>query len=105
METRLIRYVDCSFRKQAPKSPARRRINMKRVLLLPIFLAGCAASVDADPDETSSIAALPLAEFDPGKKVIPFPNNLVTDAATGKLALPAQRGETSTGKVLREQGL
>ncbi|NJM90791.1 MAG: hypothetical protein HC863_00395 [Myxococcales bacterium] len=58
-------------------------------------------NVDTDPNETGAATAA-LAEFDPGKSIIPFPNNLLLDRATGKVAIPAQCGESPLGQALRE---
>jgi hypothetical protein len=78
---------------------------MKRIWLMPMFLVGCSAQVTVDPNETSPIVPPPVAEFDPANKIIPFPNNLVLDPATGKLNLPPQCGETETSTAIRQKGL
>jgi dienelactone hydrolase len=54
---------------------------------------GCADKVTTDDNETGTIPAPPVAEFDPAARVIPFPNNLLLDPITHKLSLPAQCGE------------
>jgi dienelactone hydrolase len=40
-------------------------------------------------------------EFDPAASIIPFPNNLVLDPMTGKVALPKQCGESPAALVIR----
>lgn len=65
--------------------------------------AGC-PSADIDENE---VGAPPTVEFDPANKIIPFPNNLLLDPATGKLALPATCNpnggpESPTAQQLRE---
>lgn len=47
----------------------------------------------------------PTVQFDPAAGVIPFPNNLLLDPATGKVALPATACETPTAAALRTQVL
>ena len=47
---------------------------------------GC-PSITVDEDEVGPDG--PTVEFDPSNKVIPFPNNLLLDPATGKVNLPA----------------
>jgi hypothetical protein len=79
---------------------------MKLSCLLPgavlaFALPGCAASVDADPDETT-IEPGPTAEFDPGSGVLPLPTNLVLDPSTGLLNLPEQCNESPTVTAIRE---
>ncbi|MBS1119938.1 MAG: lipase [Deltaproteobacteria bacterium] len=59
---------------------------------------GC-PSIDRDPGEGEP---LPTVEFDPANKIVPFPNNLLLDPATGKVNLPAQCNESPTSKALRE---
>jgi pimeloyl-ACP methyl ester carboxylesterase len=66
-----------------------------------IGATGC-PSIDKDPNEGGGG---PEVEFDPANKVIPFPNNLVRDPATGKVNLPEQCNESPTAKALREQVL
>lgn len=77
---------------------------MKNTLALAgaIAAASC-VSVDLDPNEKSEVVSTgPLVEFDPGKSIIPFPNNLLIDRATGTVNLPAQCGESATGAALRQ---
>ncbi|MBA3397063.1 MAG: hypothetical protein H0T89_30820 [Deltaproteobacteria bacterium] len=64
---------------------------------LALTASGC-PDIQTDADETGG----PLVEFDPGNKIIPFPNNLLLDRTTGKVNLPASCNETATAKALRE---
>jgi hypothetical protein len=66
--------------------------------------AGCVEKVTADPNELTIIPP-PTAEFDPANQIIPLPNNLLLNPTTGKLALPAQCGETPTAAALRSDVL
>jgi len=66
--------------------------------LVLLFAAGC-PSIETDGPEGSTP---PVVEFDPGNKIIPFPNNLLLDPATGKVNLPASCNESATAKGLRE---
>ncbi len=59
---------------------------------------GC-PSIDKDPNEG---ATGPTVEFDPANKIVPFPNNLLINPATGKVTLPEQCNESPTAKALRE---
>ncbi len=74
---------------------------MKKLAGLFLLLAasGC-PDIKVDENETG-----PLVEFDPGNRIIPFPNNLLLNPLTGKVNLPAQCGETPTAKALRENVL
>jgi platelet-activating factor acetylhydrolase isoform II len=66
-----------------------------------VIAAGCAA-VTVDPDETDQTTLSgPTVEFDPGGGIIPFPNNLLIDPATGRVNLPATPCETPTAAALR----
>lgn len=72
--------------------------------LTAVLGAGC-PSADVDPNEVGP--AGPTVEFDPANKIIPFPNNLLLDAMTGKLALPATcnpngGNESAAAKAIRE---
>ncbi|MDQ3337290.1 MAG: hypothetical protein M4D80_19175 [Myxococcota bacterium] len=60
--------------------------------------SGC-PDIKTDADETS---ADPVVEFDPSRSVVPFPNNLLINPATGKVNLPAGCNETASTKALRE---
>ncbi len=66
-----------------------------------IALAGC-PDIKTDPDEeVVGDSDAPIVEFDPGSSIIPFPNNLVLDPATGKVSLPKQCGEGVAQTVIR----
>lgn len=83
------------------------KILASTLVLSLIGLAGC-PDVKTDPDEefgTTPPAGGPTVEFDPAASIIPFPNNLVLDPATGKVTLPQQCGEGLAAKVLRTQVL
>ena len=68
--------------------------------LVPGLLIGAAGCPDikVDPDEGVSG---PVVEFDPAKKVLPFPSNLTLDPATGKVNLPEQCNESATTAGIR----
>ncbi|MBL9012702.1 MAG: hypothetical protein JNL83_00910 [Myxococcales bacterium] len=59
-----------------------------------LALAGC-PDVNVDPGEGvgDDPAGGPEVQFDPSNKVVPFPNNLLLDPATGKVNLPEQCNE------------
>ncbi len=73
---------------------------MKRLLasLLVLAASGC-PSVTVDDGEVG--AGAPTVEFDPGNKVIPFPNNLLLDPTTGKVNLPQQCNESPSSTATR----
>jgi hypothetical protein len=78
-----------------------RRMRLASVaFLLSIALAGC-PSVEVDPDETTPTEDGPQVEFDPARSIVPFPNNLVLDPATGRVNLPAQCNESATQTAIR----
>jgi pimeloyl-ACP methyl ester carboxylesterase len=64
---------------------------------LAVVLGAC-PSVTVDENEGVSG---PTVEFDPGARVIPFPNNLLLDPATGKLNLPQQCNESAATTATR----
>ena len=72
---------------------------------LVVAASGC-PDIKTDPNE---VGGGPMVEFDPAKSLatkaryIPFPNDLVRDPATGKIALPPQACESTTSKQTREQ--
>lgn len=75
---------------------------MKKTLALASAIAAASCvSVDTDPNETVGAPQPALVEFDPGKSIIPFPNNLLLDRTTGKVNLPAQCGESAAATALR----
>jgi dienelactone hydrolase len=62
-------------------------------VLLPVLIAaGCAEGVEVDPGETTPVT-VPVAEFDPGQRIIPLPNALLMNPATGRLNVPPSCGE------------
>lgn len=67
-----------------------------------IALAGCAEQAEVDADETV-VARPPTAEFDPGGGILPLPNALLIDPATGRLQVPPRCGEApgSAAEALR----
>jgi hypothetical protein len=84
---------------------------MKKYLawFIPSFVLGATGCPDVkvDPGEgvNDTPPSGPVAEFDPANKVIPFPNNLVLDPATGKVNLPKQCNEGALAKATRENVL
>lgn len=76
------------------------------LLLGLVGLAGC-PDVKTDPNEEpgGTIEAGPTVEFDPTAAIIPFPNNLVLDPATGKVSLPRQCNEGPAQTLIRGQVL
>jgi dienelactone hydrolase len=77
---------------------------MNRICLALAFAiagAGC-PSIDNDgPEGTTG----PTVEFDPAASVIPFPNNLVRDPATGRVNLPEQCNESPAQTYVRTSTL
>jgi len=72
---------------------------MKSQWLACLALAlGACPSVTVDDNEG---VQGPTVEFDPGSRVIPFPNNLLLDPATGKLKLPEQCNESAASTATR----
>jgi hypothetical protein len=68
-----------------------------------VVMSGC-YDVERNPGETQgTLPPLdgPTVEFDPANSIIPFPNNLVINPATGKLNVPAPACETPAAKALR----
>ncbi len=72
-------------------------MNQKWLACLALLLGAC-PSVTVDKNEGAARAEV---EFDPGAKVIPFPNNLLLDPATGRVMLPPQCNESPTGAATR----
>ena len=57
---------------------------------------GCVDSVSIDSSERVSLlpaSLLPVAEFDPGARILPLPNALLKSRVTGRLELPPSCGE------------
>jgi dienelactone hydrolase len=69
-------------------------------LLVPGLLIGASGCPDIKVDTNEGVAG-PMVEFDPANAVIPFPNNLVLDRATGKVNLPKQCGESPATTATR----
>ena len=68
--------------------------------VLVVATSGC-PSVETD----SETPAGPSVEFDPANSIVPFPNNLVLDPATGKVNLPMQPCETPIATQIRTKVL
>lgn len=80
-------------------SPPITEIHMKNQWLACLALVlGACPSVTVDENEG---VLGPTVEFDPANKIIPFPNNLLLDPATGKLNLPEQCNETPSSTATR----
>ena len=64
--------------------------------------AGC-PDVQVDPGEgvDDTPTGGPIVEFDPSNKIIPFPNNLLLDPATGKVNLPMSCNESAASMATR----
>lgn len=72
-----------------------------RWLIVPSLLiaaSGC-PDVKVDTDEVGNTG--PVVEFDPGNKIVPFPNNLLLDPTTGKVNLPMSCGEGAASTATR----
>lgn len=70
--------------------------------VLVVLASGC-PNVQTDPEETENPGGDgPIVEFDPSNRIVPFPNNLLLDPATGKVNLPAQCNESAAAKATRE---
>lgn len=70
--------------------------------LVPGLLIGATGCPEIDVDENEVGTGGPIVEFDPSNRIIPFPNNLLIDPATGKVNLPAQCNESPAAKATRE---
>ncbi len=98
---RNTQHVVCA---DTPTGAARRARALSSALLL---CAACGGGVDVDEAETEAergeLSPGPVVEFDPGARVIPFPNNLLLNPETGRLAIPPGCGETegSSAEALR----
>ncbi len=67
-----------------------------------VLLVGC-PSVTVDQNEQGNNG--PTVEFDPANSIVPFPNNLLIDPATGKVNLPEQCNESASSAATRTQVL
>jgi len=68
------------------------------------WLACLALTLGACPSvtlDTNEGTLGPTVEFDPANKIVPFPNNLLLDPATGKVSLPEQCNESSATAATR----
>lgn len=72
----------------------------RRVVLTLALVLGCAPTAEIDESETT-ITPGPVAQFNPAGGVIPLPNNLIVNPATGKVNAPASCGETATATATR----
>ncbi|HUJ56870.1 MAG TPA: hypothetical protein VLX92_00095 [Kofleriaceae bacterium] len=61
-----------------------------------LVLAAC-----PDVKKDTGEGPFPTVEFDPANAIVPFPNNLVLDPMTGRVALPAQACESPTAMAVR----
>lgn len=62
------------------------------------LVLGACPSVTVDDNEG---VLGPTVEFDPANSIVPFPNNLLLNPATGKLALPQQCNESAATTATR----
>ena len=80
-----------------------RKVALSTALLW--LVASCGVDINVDANETAENLGsdfAPIAEFDPSNSVIPFPNNLLLDPATGLVNLPAQCNESTDSALLRQ---
>ena len=56
-----------------------------------VVMSGCPEAASDSGETQSTLPPLdgPTVEFDPANAIIPFPNNLVINPATGKVTIPA----------------
>jgi len=62
------------------------------LVVMLLVLIGCAPATHLESDETQPIEQFTTAIFDPAAGIIPFPNDLLIDPATGKNAIPNPDG-------------
>lgn len=62
-------------------------------LVIVALATGCIEYVDVDAEETGEPVRPPVAEFDPAARVVPLPNALLMDPATGRVNVPEACGE------------
>ena len=72
-----------------------------RWLVVPSLLIAASGCPDVKVDEDEVGNAGPVVEFDPGNKIVPFPNNLLLDPTTGKVNLPMSCGEGAATTATR----
>lgn len=73
-----------------------------RWLIVPSLLIAASGCPDVKVDNDEVGTAGPVVEFDPGNKIVPFPNNLLLDPMTGKVNLPMSCGEGPATTATRE---
>jgi hypothetical protein len=73
-----------------------------RWLVVPSLLIAASGCPDVTVDEDEIGTAGPAVEFDPGNRIIPFPNNLLLNPMTGKVNLPMSCGEGAATTATRE---
>jgi hypothetical protein len=82
-----------------------RRSARARAIVAACLLAGCVDTVEVDAQETVlDLTTLPIVEFDPGRGVIPLPNDLLLDRETGRVRVPASCGEEPDSPAARLRG-
>ncbi|HTV19700.1 MAG TPA: hypothetical protein VMG12_13540 [Polyangiaceae bacterium] len=87
------REIDGARRRRPPwPCPRWRRAGAVSVAFGAVALAGCTDEVELDASERE-LTPSPSAEFDPGSGIIPLPNALLINPATGRLNVPPRCGE------------
>ncbi|MGE3765955.1 MAG: hypothetical protein AB7L94_27110 [Kofleriaceae bacterium] len=72
-----------------------------RWLVVPSLLIAASGCPDVKVDNDEIGSGGPVVEFDPGNRIIPFPNNLLLDPMTGKVNVPASCGEGAASMATR----
>jgi dienelactone hydrolase len=80
---------------QVSRTGLRRARSPLRAALLFLVAGACVDPVDVDPDETvgAERTSPPTAVFDPASRIVPLPNAILMDSATGRVNLPPACGE------------
>lgn len=86
------RRIDGAGRGWPRRASSPRRPGAASSAVLALALSGCVEGVDVEAGERE-LGALPTAEFDPGAGILPLPNALLIDPATGRLNIPQRCGE------------
>lgn len=73
-----------------------------RWLVVPSLLIAASGCPDVKVDTDEVGTGGPVVEFDPGNRVVPFPNNLLLNPMTGKVNLPMSCGEGPASTATRE---
>lgn len=94
------RYAHC---RQTSRAPGVRVCGWASAPLSLLVAFGCTEDVRVDAAETTALPA-PVAEFDPGQRIIPLPNALLMNPATGRLQVPAGCGEQPGSAAERLRG-